>query len=105
MVGGGSTINDIRCGFERNPPIQYIRGFRPVPDLGIPNDLRELPAIAGRTGAVFNGTPTFLLTAYGLSFETDDLPDITLPVDVAPFCPSGRVRQFLGHEDLGYEKG
>ena len=75
-----------------------------MPDLGVPGDLRELPAKPGIAGAPFRDDPTFLFTAYGLSFETDDLPEITLPAGVAPFRPAGRVRQFVGHDDMGYEK-
>ena len=104
VVGGGRKVDLVRQEFERRDPFGHIEGFKTVPDLGVPGDLRELPVKPGIAGAPFRDDPTFLLTAYGLSFETDDLPEITLPAGVAPFRPAGRVRQFVGHDDMGYEK-
>jgi hypothetical protein len=111
VVGGGRNVAPVRQNFERwdpfspvGDPYRKIKGFQVVKDLGVPDDLRELPENAGEFGLPFREDPTFLFTAYGLSFETDDLPEITLPGGVAPFRPQGQVRQFLGHDDLGYEK-
>lgn len=111
VVGGGRKVAPVRQNFERwdpfspvGDPYRKIKGFQVVKDLGVPDDLRELPEKAGEFGLPFREDPTFLFTAYGLSFETDDLPEITLPGGVAPFRPQGQVRQFLGHDDLGYEK-
>ncbi len=104
VVGGGRKVDLVRREFERRDPFGLIKGFDVVPELGVPGDLRELPARPGAAGVPFRDDATFLLTAYGLSFETDDLPEITLPAGVPPFRPAGRVRQFVAHEDIGYEK-
>lgn len=103
-VGGGRKVEFVRRSLEMERPIPNIKRCRTVPELGVPSDLRELPARAGGVGVPFRADATFLLTAYGLSFETDDLPEITLPSGIPPFRPAGRVRQFVGHEEHGYDK-
>jgi hypothetical protein len=103
IIGGGSRCPGLVRRFDELPG--YLRGkidgFRPLGDPGRPRDLNQFAASPRTTP--HRGDHTFLLVAYGLSFRTGDLPDITLPSETAPFDAQQFHRPFKTSEDLGYD--
>ena len=99
VVGGGSKVGPVRDQFGQLPG--YFRGnikdFKMLDHPGTPSDLYELEG-----GRRFTDDPTFLLVAYGLSYTTLDLPEVTLPDGVRPFRQEEFVRAFRSSEELGY---
>ena len=85
-VGGGSRVLWIRERFARPPgAARNVRGFHVVADLGRPDDLWLADAAGLRTGKRPPPVDSaFASVAYGLSFRTGDLPEVTLPDGLPP---------------------
>ncbi len=104
LVGGGSKVPLVDRAFERVPSrtSAKIIGARRLHDPGTPRDLYELPR-SGGFAHPFSEEPTFLLVAYGLSFNDQDRPEINLPGEVERFRGQ-RVRRYQPtSEELGYD--
>ena len=99
VVGGGSKVTSIRERFGQLPGAfrEGIKNFKMLKHPGTPSDLFELEG-----GRRFADDPTFLLVAYGLSYTTLDLPEVTLPSGIRPFRQEEFVRAFRSSEELGY---
>ena len=105
VVGGGSKSLIIKNTFEEKFPNKGWAPAKPVPDLGVPSDLFDFPAVGTIPINEFTGDHTFLLVAYGLSVHSKDFPKTTLALQVDPFQPNMRVKKsFKNYEDLGFEK-
>jgi len=103
VVGGGSKVERIRQKFYKRFPHEGWQPPKAVPDLGIPNDLYELPAKGVLPEKRFSGDHTFLLVAYGLSVHSMDFPKTTLSPQVAPYQPKERSK-FKPYDECGYDK-
>jgi hypothetical protein len=105
LVGGGSKVSMVDKAFEKLPShtSAKIIGARRLHDPGTPSDLYELPK-SGGFAHPFRDEPTFLLVAYGLSFNDDDRPEINLPGQVGRF-QGKRVRRYQPSSlELGYDE-
>lgn len=101
VVGGGSKIDIIQKQFDQLPGYfrANLKKFKHVGNPGVPGDLWEL---SGR-GTAFSEEATFLLVAYGLSFHSGDMPDVSLPSQVSPFRHEEFRRRFKSSAELGYD--
>ena len=105
VVGGGSKVALVDRAFEKPPSHTQAKivGAQRLHDPGTPSDLYELPR-AGGFAHPFSDEPTFLLVAYGLSFNDEDRPEICLPNEVAPFRAKLVERVQPSSEELGYDE-
>jgi len=105
VIGGGSKVAKLKeMLFSKFPGPTNFAPPIPVPDLGTPSDLFDLPLSGIRPTSHFEGDSSFLLVAYGLSVNNRDFPETILSPDVPPFDPQPRRRAFKSSEDLGYDK-
>jgi hypothetical protein len=81
FLGGGSKLPPLR---ER---IRSAIKYPVVADPGQPEDLRTIQ------GRVFEGDPTFLLTAYGLSYTGDEVFEVIRPWEIDPLKPTNEGRK------------
>jgi len=104
LVGGGSKVSMVDKAFEKLPShtSAKIIGAQRLHDPGTPRDLYELPR-SGGFAHPFRDEPTFLLVAYGLSFNDDDRPEINLPGQVGRFQGQRARRYQPTSQELGYD--
>ena len=95
LVGGGSQLEGFRRQFGRHP--RWHQEFARDVDFLLPGSIEsaEFPANAvGSMGATtdppIDSDIVFLLPALGLSYPVEDIPDPTLPDDIAPLQPGPR---------------
>ena len=86
LVGGGSQLDGFRSRFERHP-----RSFGRYVDLRVPGSSTSVGSAITQLGAMGSSSLpprdadiVFLLPALGLSNPPIEIPDPTLPEDVAP---------------------
>jgi hypothetical protein len=93
IMGGGSKIECISNSL-RNPAWDHI-GPRQPSNPGMPSDLYDW----GLPLQVFQGDPTFLLVAYGLSFLAPDTPPAKVPAEMPPWRPLQNTRQPVDQDE------
>jgi hypothetical protein len=92
LLGGGTQIAQVRRRVSMRA-WEHLERDPPIMDLGHPDDLHEMD------GTPYEGDPTFLLVAYGLSHLAADVPAVTNPGEISAFRPSVRVRE-IDHEEI-----
>jgi hypothetical protein len=93
VMGGGSKVDCIVSSLG-NPAWDQLGPRRPG-DPGLPRDLYEW----GLPPRVFQGEPTFLLVAYGLSFLAPDTPPAKVPAEMPPWEPLRHTRQPVDQDE------
>jgi hypothetical protein len=92
LLGGGTRIVPVRSRVSTRA-WEHLERDPLIMDPGHPDDLREMD------GTPYEGEPTFLLVAYGLSHLAADVPTVTNPGEISPFRPSVRLRE-IDHEEI-----
>lgn len=99
VIGGGSKVPAIKKQFQKFPHGNWTPP-KMTPDLGAPKDLYEFPEGKTRKDIPFEGDPTFLLVAYGLSVPAHEFPDVRLQDMVPDWTPFKRKRRQISHEEI-----
>lgn len=91
LVGGGSQLDGLRRQFKRHPRWQFGRDV----DFHLPGSCESVGLTAKTLGAIgvslappIDADIVFLLPALGLSYPAVEIPNPTLPDDIAPL-PAG----------------
>ena len=90
LVGGGSQLEGFREQFRCHPMRSYGRDV----DLRLPGSAASVTLTASTLGDIgvtteppLDADTVFLLPALGLSYPAEEIPDPTLPEDIAPSPP------------------
>ena len=93
LVGGGSQLDGLRRQFRQHPRWQFGRDvdfLLPGSSASVGFTAKTLGAIGVTSNPPVDADIVFLLPALGLSHPAEEIPDPTLPEDIAPLPPGPR---------------
>ena len=93
LVGGGSQLDGFRAQFRQHPRWQFGRDvdfLLPGSSVSVGLTAKTLGAMGVTSVPPLDADIVFLLPALGLSHPAEEIPDPTLPEDIAPLTRGPR---------------